>query len=266
VTVSLVAVPPNGGATLAMAGAYGAYGPVLAVVSVLVADHALAPAAFALWSCTSIATPAARPDKSYGLVTPDTSVQTPAPDGLDCRLKLVATPWVLSTAGAVQVTTRLLPVPWASDTPAGMFGICAIAAVVSVLVADHALVPAVFELWIWTSIAAPAAKPDRLYGLVTPIIVAQIAAPEGLDRRLNPVATLCELSTAGAAQVTVRLLPEPRASDGALGMFGICGAGTAGGEVGCAVGYIVPACRRVGGVLGYVDICDAVPVNSACMW
>jgi hypothetical protein len=260
--MSFVAVPSDGGATLAMAGVYGAYGPVLAVVNVLVADHALAPAAFAHWSRTSTATPAASPDRSYGLVTPDTNVQTPAPDGLDCRLKLVATPWVLSTAGAVQVTTRLLPAPWASDTAAGMFGICAIAAVVSVLIADHALVPAVFELWIWTSIAAPAAKPDRLYGLVVPTTTAQIAAPEGLDRRLKPVAALCRLSTAGAAQVTARLLPEPRARDGALGMFGICGAGAAGGEVGCAMGYIVPDCRCVGGVLGYVDICDAVPVSS----
>lgn len=34
-------------------------------------------------------------------------------------------------------------------------------AVVSVLMADHALVPAVFALWIRTSIAAPAVRPDR---------------------------------------------------------------------------------------------------------
>ena len=81
----------------------------------------------------------------YGLVTPDTVVQVPAPEGLDRRLKPVAALCVLSTAGAVQVTVRLLPVPCASDAALGVFG--AAVAVVSVLVADHALVPAVFELW-----------------------------------------------------------------------------------------------------------------------
>jgi hypothetical protein len=49
----------------------------------------------------------------------------------------------LSTAGAAQVTIRSLPVPCASAA-VGAFG--AAVAVVSVLVADHALVPAVFEL------------------------------------------------------------------------------------------------------------------------
>jgi hypothetical protein len=54
---------------------------------------------------------------------------------------------VPSVAGAVHVTVRLLPVPWASDAAPGVFGIYAIVAVLSVLGADHALVPAAFELW-----------------------------------------------------------------------------------------------------------------------
>jgi len=132
-------------------------------------------------------------------------------------LNPVAAPWVLSIAGAVQVTIRSLPVPCASDAALGVFG--AAVAVVSVLVADHALVPAALELWSCTSIAAPAARPDRVYGLVTPATVVQVPAPEGLDRRLNPVAALCVLSIAGAVHVTVRSLPVPCASD-ALGVFG----------------------------------------------
>jgi hypothetical protein len=93
-------------------------------------------------------------------------------------------------------------------------------AVVSVLVAVHALVPVAFELWICTSIAAPAAKPDRLYGLVTPDTIVQAPAPCGLDWRLNPVAAPCVPSTAGILQVTVSVVPVPCASDAALGVFG----------------------------------------------
>jgi hypothetical protein len=51
VTVSWLVVPFGGGATLAMAGAFGAPGPVAAaVVSVVVADHALVPVVFELCS------------------------------------------------------------------------------------------------------------------------------------------------------------------------------------------------------------------------
>ena len=77
-------------------------------------------------------------------MTPVTVVQVLAPDGLDRRLNPVAALCVLSVVGATQGTVRLLPAPSASDTPLGMFGASAV--VVSVLVADHALKPAVFEL------------------------------------------------------------------------------------------------------------------------
>ncbi len=159
-TVSLVLVPSGGGTTPVIAGVFGAYGPPAAVVSVLVADHGLVPAAFTLSICTSIAVAAAKPDRSYGLVTPDTVVQVPAPEGLDRRLNPVAALCALSTAGAVQVTVRSLPPPCASNAAAGVFG--AAMAVVSVLLPDHALAPALFEAWICTSIAAPAARPDRV--------------------------------------------------------------------------------------------------------
>jgi hypothetical protein len=154
VTVRLLPVPCASDAALDV------FGAAAAVVSVVVVDHALAPAALVLWICTSIAAPAARPDRLYGLATPVTVVQIPAPEELDARLNPVAAPCELSTAGAVQVTERLLPVPCASDAALGVFG--APAAVVSVLMADHALAPAAFELCISTSIAAPAARPDRL--------------------------------------------------------------------------------------------------------
>ncbi len=91
---------------------------------------------------------------------PDTVVQVPAPEGLDRRLKLAAALCVLSTAGAAQVTVRLLPAPCANDAAPGTFG--AAVAVVSVLLADHALAPALFEAWICTSVAAPAARPDSV--------------------------------------------------------------------------------------------------------
>ena len=45
-------------------------------------------------------------------------------------------------------------------------------------------------------------------------------APEGLDRTANPLAAPCVLSIAGAAQVTMRLLPVPCAKVGAPGGFG----------------------------------------------
>lgn len=151
-------------------------------------------------------------------MTADTVVQVLAPEGLDRRLYPAAALCVLSTAGAIQVTVRLLPVPCANDAAAGVFG--AAVAVVSVLVADHALVPAVFDPSTCTSNAAPAARPDRLYGLVTPDTVVQVPAPEGLERRLNPVAASCEPSIVGAIQVTVRLLPVPCASVTPPGVFG----------------------------------------------
>ena len=81
----------------------------------------------------------------YGLVIPDTVVQLLAPEGLDCRLKPVAAPCVVSIAGAVQVTMMLLPAPCASDTALGVYGVAV--AVVSVLGADHGLKPAAFPLW-----------------------------------------------------------------------------------------------------------------------
>jgi hypothetical protein len=98
-------------------------------------------------------------------------------------------------------------------------------AVVRVPVADHALTPAAFELCSCTSIAAPAARPDNSYGLVTPDTVVQLAAPAGLHQRANPVAAPCVLSITGAAQVTLRSLPVPCANVGALGAFGGIGGG-----------------------------------------
>ena len=76
----------------------------------------------------------------------------------------MATPWVLSVAGAAQVTVSLVLVPsGGGETEAidGVFRADEAEAVVSVLISDHALVPAVFALWIRTSIAAPAVRPDR---------------------------------------------------------------------------------------------------------
>ena len=75
-------------------------------------------------------------------------VQVAVPAGLDRRANPVAASCVPSTAGAVQVTVRSLPVPCTSETALGAFGACGPAeAVVSVLVVDHALAPAAFELW-----------------------------------------------------------------------------------------------------------------------
>ncbi len=155
----------------------------------------------------------------YGLVTPDTVVQVPAPDGLERRLNPVAAPCVLSTMGAVQATVRLLPVPCARDGAFGAFGANG-PPVISVLVADQAPAPTASEPWICTSNAAPAARLDRVYGLVTPETIVQAPAPEGLDRRLNAVAAPCVPSITGGVQDTVRLLPVPCASDGAAGALG----------------------------------------------
>src|SRR5208337_1426023 len=169
-------------------------------------------------------------------------------------------------ARAVQDTVRSLPGPCASDGAPGVFG--GAVAVVSVLMADHALVPAAFELWSWTSIATPAANPDRRYGLVTPDTIVQVPAPEGLDPRLNPMAASCVLSIAGAVQVTVRSLPGPCASDGALGGFAICGVGGSCGVGaleslrGCIVAVARFATRGVG---RYIGIFGAGPVSRAYM-
>jgi hypothetical protein len=231
-------------------GAFGANGPEL-VVAVLVADHTLVPAALAAWIWTSIATPAARPDRSYGLVTFGTAVQVPAPEGLDCRLNQAAAPCVLSTVGAVQLTMRSLPGPCASDGAAGVFGFAV--PVISLLVADHGLVPAAFALWICTSIAVPPGRPDRRCGLVTLATVVQVPAPEGLDWRLNKVAAPCVMSTAGAVQDTMRLLPVPCARVRASGVFGSSVVWAGVSVVGCETG-IMTAGARFPGVGGYIDM------------
>ena len=127
------------------------------MVSVLVTDQAEVPPAFEASICTSIAAPAARPVSVQGLVTPGTVVHVPAPEGLDRSANAVAALCEASVAGAAQVTVRLLPVPCARETAAGVFG--AAVAVVNVLVADHADVPPALEASIWTSAAAPAVRP-----------------------------------------------------------------------------------------------------------
>ena len=77
----------------------------------------------------------------------DTVVHVPAPDGLDRKLKPVAVPCVLSAAGFSQITViAVLPGPCVRIAAAGAFG--AIVAVASVVVADHALLPAALALWI----------------------------------------------------------------------------------------------------------------------
>ncbi len=86
------------------------------------------------------------PDTVQGLVTPDTTVQVAAPDGPDRTAYPVAALCVPSIVGAVQVTVRLLPLPWASEIPPGALGMNELAAVDSVLVIDHPLAPTVFEL------------------------------------------------------------------------------------------------------------------------
>ncbi len=165
--------------------------------------------------------PGGRPDRSNGLTAPATVVQAPAPDGLNRRLNPVAALCVLSTAGAAQATTSCVPAPCARAAPVGVFG--AAAAVVSVIEGDHAPAPAALVLWSCTSIAAPAARADRVYGLVTPDTSVQAPAPDGLDCRLNPMAASCVLSTVGVVQVTMRPLLGPCTSDASLGGFAACG-------------------------------------------
>ena len=46
--MSFAVVPSAGGATPVIVGAFGTDGPVVAVIVVLLADHALVPAAFEL--------------------------------------------------------------------------------------------------------------------------------------------------------------------------------------------------------------------------
>ena len=60
----------------------------------------------------SIAAAPLRPVSVYGLETPVTGVQVPAPVGLQRRLYAVAAPWVLSAEGAVQVTVSWLVIPF----------------------------------------------------------------------------------------------------------------------------------------------------------
>ena len=61
-------------------------------------------------------------------------------------------------------------------------------------------------------------------GTVTAVNPALEAAPETLNRRLNPTAALCVPSTGGAVQTTVRLLAVPCASDGVAGAYGAAAA------------------------------------------
>jgi hypothetical protein len=57
------------------------------VVPVVTADQAPGlAAALVAWTSTSIAVAPARPVSVYGLVTPDTFVQVPAPDALERKL------------------------------------------------------------------------------------------------------------------------------------------------------------------------------------
>jgi hypothetical protein len=156
-------------------------------------------------------------------------------------------------------------VPCASDGAAGVFGRDGPpAAVASVLVADQALVPDASVLCTCTSYAAPALRPLRVYGLVTPATFVHMAAPELLNWRLKPAAALCVLSIAGVVQVTVRLLPVPCANDGAPGAFASWNVGVCGDvgvvELGRLKGCIV-ALGRFGttGAGGYIGICVADP-------
>ena len=195
------------------------------VVPVTVADHAPGLAAASVpCTSTSIAVAPVSPLRTCGLTTPDTVVQLPAPEGLKRRLYPVAAPCVLSVPGAVQVMASSLLVPSGSAATlaiTGAFGAYSpTEAVVSVLVADQALVPPPLTAWTSTSIAALDAKPDRSYGLLTPVTTVQVPAPEGLHCKLNPMAALCVLSVAGVAQVAMRALPVPWASDAAPGAFG----------------------------------------------
>jgi hypothetical protein len=136
----------------------------------------------------------------------------------------------------------------------GAFGACGpLEAVVSVLDTDQTLVPAMFVLCNSTSYAVKSVRAARVYGLVTHATVVQVPAPAGPKRRLNPVATSCLPSIAGVFQVTVRSLPLPCLSDGAVGGFAVWGGG--GGGAGGIFGSMVAAGRnRTMGVGGYIGI------------
>jgi len=57
--------------------------------------------------------------------------------------------------------------------------------VVPVVMADHELgLAAAFVAWTSTSIAAAPVRPVSVYGLVTPVTVVHMPAPEGLERKL----------------------------------------------------------------------------------
>jgi hypothetical protein len=107
-----------------------------------------------------------------------------------------------------------------------------------------------------------------VHGLVTPATVVQLPAPDGLNWR-NPVAASCVPSIAGAVQVTVRLLPLPGASDGALGGFAIRVVGGCGGVAesrdlkGCIVA--IPRFGTIG-VGRYTGICVENPIVAPSMW
>src|ERR1700722_7745919 len=101
---------------------------------------------------------------------------------------------------------------------------------------------------------------------MTPDSGVQVAAPEGLDCRLNPLAAPCVPSIAGPVQVTVRLLPVPCASDTALGAFGICSVGVGVCTGSCVEGCIVAETRLVIGVARYIGIFGWVPVGLGCKW
>ncbi len=90
--VTIIFAPPFG-ATVALwtceAAAVQVPGATVApqVKPVVMADHApRLAAALVAWTSTSIAVAPARPVSVYGLVTPVTVVQVPAPDGLERRL------------------------------------------------------------------------------------------------------------------------------------------------------------------------------------
>jgi hypothetical protein len=110
-------VPVGGGATPTAPGTFGAADPVVA--SVLEGDHALVPATFTLCNSTSYAVPDVREVSVYGLLAPATVVQVAVPDGLNRRLNEVAASCMLSIAGTVQITVRLLPLCASDGAPGG---------------------------------------------------------------------------------------------------------------------------------------------------
>jgi hypothetical protein len=103
--------------------------------------------------------------------------------------------------------------------------------VAPVVTDDQALgLAAAFVAWTSTSIAVAPVRPVIAYGLATFETVVQVPAPEGLKRRLNPVAAPWVLSIAGAAQVMVSLVFVPSGGAATLeiaGAFGAYGPATA---------------------------------------